>query len=182
MFTKNYYSALPKRYHKPVKSLLEKYDKSFVPALSQRNSTTQQTLVSNDDSTEPSIDEYFNNLLEQSFILAIHYGELVGFMSFIEDKELPYGTQTPSNYVSTDIVDESFRGQRLTKQFYQEMMRFKKPITTRTWSSNYSHIAILKSMGFENVKTLPNDRGENIDTVYYEYSGNYHTPQLSVKC
>ena len=176
MFAKNYYSTLPKRYHEPVKNLLEKYDKSFIPAISQRKSTTQQTLLSN-DSTETSIDEYFNNLLEQSFLLAIHYEELVGFMSFIEDKELPYGTQMSSNYVSTVIVDESFRGQKLTKQFYHEMMRFKKPITTRTWSSNHSHIAILKSLGFENVKTLPNDRGENIDTVYYEYSGNYHTPQ-----
>lgn len=169
MFTKNYYSTLPERYHESVKNLLEKYDKAFIPALSQRNSTTQQTLVNNDNSTETSIDEYLNNLLEQSFILAIHNEELVGFMSFIEDKELPYGTQSPSNYVSTVIVDESFRGQGLTKQFYREMMRFKKPITTRTWSSNHSHIAILKSLGFENVKTLLNDRGENIDTVYYEY-------------
>lgn len=170
MLVLQYYSSLPKRQYDSVKKMLDKYDKSFIPALSSRKSTTQQSLFNRNDSHEEdeSTDEYFNNLLEQSFILAIYDEEFVGFMSFIEDKVLPYGSNKPGNYVSTVIIDEQFRGQKLTKQFYYELMKFNKPITTRTWSTNNAHISILDYLNFNLIESIPNDRGENLDTVYYE--------------
>ena len=43
----------------------------------------------------------------------------------------------------------------------------EKNIATRTWSTNYSHMHILDNLGFKLVQRDINDRGVNIDTVYY---------------
>ena len=166
-------TKLHERYYNGVKELLVKYDETFIPALSYRSSTIQEDFsdsISNNDDNEKAknIDAYFNSLLTQSFLMAMLNGEILGFMSFFE-KTIPYGSQIESNYVSTVIVDSTFRGKGLTKQFYIELAKLGKPITTRTWSGNDAHIHILETLGFETVKRLKNDRGENIDTLYFEW-------------
>ena len=40
-------------------------------------------------------------------------------------------------------------------------------LTTRTWSTNGSHIHILTSLGFEVSERVVNHHGEGIDTVYF---------------
>ena len=45
--------------------------------------------------------------------------------------------------------------------------RKEKNIATRTWSANYAHIHILDILGFKLVQRILNNRGPNIDTVYY---------------
>jgi hypothetical protein len=42
-----------------------------------------------------------------------------------------------------------------------------KNIATRTWSTNFSHMHILDKLGFKLVQRDLDDRGVNIDTVYY---------------
>ena len=45
--------------------------------------------------------------------------------------------------------------------------RKEKNIATRTWSTNYAHMHILNNLGFKLVQRDINDRGPNIDSVYY---------------
>jgi hypothetical protein len=39
--------------------------------------------------------------------------------------------------------------------------------TTRTWSTNASHLDLLDELGFDLIKRVEDDRGDGIDTVYY---------------
>ena len=163
---------LNENYQNDIKQLLFKYDKSFIPALSSRESTTQADLTHNDASDNSSssngIDEYFNTLIRESFIFAVKNDQVVAFMSFVNNKKIDYGSKKLGNYVSTVIVDESARGKGLTQSFYQTLLMKEKNITTRTWSTNFAHIKILNKMGFNEVKRIKNDRALNIYTVYYE--------------
>lgn len=70
-------------------------------------------------------------------------------------------------YVSTIIVDREYRKHELATQFYHELFKLFDLITTRTWSINYGHLNILQKLDFKLVKRISNDRGENIDTVYF---------------
>ena len=67
------------------------------------------------------------------------------------------------------VVAPVARGQGLMKGFYREMIRLfpQCHIYTRTWSTNMAHIKILQGFGFEELKRIPNHRGQGIDTVYY---------------
>ena len=52
---------------------------------------------------------------------------------------------------------------------YDEILNRKrdKLLGVRTWSTNKSHMHILDKLGFKLVQTDINDRGVNIDTIYY---------------
>lgn len=47
----------------------------------------------------------------------------------------------------------------------------KQYVSTRTWSTNISHINLLKKRNYENTYTIRNDRiledGTKVDTVYF---------------
>lgn len=80
---------------------------------------------------------------------------------------------SPSNYVSTVVVESSFRRMGITRSLYEYMFD-KLPedirlpcITTRTWSTNISHIGLLSQLDFELVAILKDHRGPGIDTYYY---------------
>lgn len=54
--------------------------------------------------------------------------------------------------------------------FYKQLfarLEENDTVTTRTWSTNHSHIHVLMKLGFELVKKIDNSRGEGVDTVYY---------------
>ena len=67
-----------------LRRLLILGDKEFIPPLSSRSSTTQQGLGSAKGS---GIDLYFEEMKEQSFVLALEGDILAGFMSFRIDHE-----------------------------------------------------------------------------------------------
>ncbi len=52
---------------------------------------------------------------------------------------------------------------------YDKLFEISKDdfVATRTWSTNNSHMHLLDKKGFDLVSRLINDRGNNIDTVYY---------------
>jgi len=149
-----------------LRELLILGDKEFIPPLSSRSSTTQQGLGSAKGS---GIDLYFEEMKEQSFVLALEGDTLAGFMSFRIDHEGAHIREKDNLYASTSVVHPDFRGQGLMTSFYREMIKAypKKPIYTRTWHENFGHLKVLGRLGFHQIEFLENDRGEGIHTVYY---------------
>lgn len=170
-----------------VHQLLVKYDDAFIPPLSQRRSSTQKDLGSNAGTrSEGTVDDYLASIEEQNFILAIDSDSgtdrVAGFLSFKQDYSCAAlgGKRHPCHYVTTVLIDEDYRGLRLTYDLYNELFAFVvdeggtlNPVATRTWDSeddanaNGAHIHILEQLGFTLVKRIRDDRGDGIDTVYY---------------
>jgi len=164
-----YQKKLQKAYQDDVWELLCASDKEFVPPLSERNSTTQQSF-SGDEVNKRGPVTYYQQMLQQEFILAVENEKVIGFLSFIPDHSLQVkGKEFECDYVSTIVVSSGFRGHGIAWKMYHTLFenRKGKNFATRTWSTNYSHIHLLKKMGFELVALLPNERGDGIDTVYY---------------
>ena len=146
-------------------------DKDFVPPLSARSSTLQKNFSKVSDGG--SIDEYFVQMMEQKVLGVIEDGVLLGFVSFKEnycDGTIDENT-VPNIYVSTVMLSPQARGRRLTACAYEHLFNsvYKDyNVYTRTWSTNGAHIRILEKFGFRELKRIKDDRGENIDTVYFE--------------
>ena len=114
---------------------------------------------------------YFEELKNQRFTVACDGEELLAFVSFKENlvSDVIGKDELPNIYISTLIVRPKARGTGLTYKMYENLFDAYKNsnIFTRTWSANASHIKILSRFGFEVFKTIKNDRGEGIDTVYF---------------
>lgn len=159
-------------YEKDVWQLLCKYDHTFIPALSSRESTFQSDLSQqSSQKAEPNL--YFENIKNQSILLAINdNNHAIGFMSYKPayiSEDLQDNVETV--YITTIIVDEAYRGQGVTSTFYKLIQdiakQLHKPIMTRTWSTNDAHIHVLNKIGMVEIKRIINARGHNIDTVYF---------------
>lgn len=160
-------TALQKKY---IWNILVQADYEFVPPLSKRESTTQKNFVTTKSKGEDGIKEYFDALMHQSFLLVEKDSEVVAFMSYICNHRLEIGKEKEIvvNYVSTIIVDKAHRSNGLTQLLYQKLFETEEGrVATRTWSTNAAHLRILEKLGFEKVRTMENDRGNGIDTVYY---------------
>ncbi|RQG91810.1 GNAT family N-acetyltransferase [Natrarchaeobius chitinivorans] len=176
------YVSDPDRYSEAIKRLLVVVDDEFVPPLSAREGTTQRSGLSDAEretnaEVSEAIETYHEACLEQHLILCHDDGELAGFMSFRDGYETPeLGSFQPSNYVSTIAVDPEFRREGLARRMYGTILsdlpeEITSPyVSTRTWSSNESHLSLLAELGFQEVETIPDDRGDGVDTVYYAVS------------
>lgn len=163
-----------------VADLVAQADREFIPPLSSRSSTTQQRLdLTIDSSQTASTDAYCRELETQSFVFAVVSGDatttqksIIAFLSYRPHTLLFDRQQPQSLYVSTIIVDPKFRGQGLAQRLYDALFVLAaengETVSTRTWSTNNAHISLLKKNQFDLIKTIPNDRGEGLDTVYYE--------------
>ena len=154
-----------------VLQLLQEADQEFVPPLSSRSSATQQDF-SGVSKNSDGVLSYFEQLKQQRFIAALEDGKLLGFVSFREDylcREISR-VELPNIYISTLIVRPEARGKGVTTALYDQL--FSKycscNIFTRTWSTNLAHTKILSKYGFDLFRSLPNDRGNGIDTVYFK--------------
>lgn len=166
------YIPVPREYGAEIYRLLDETEDEFVPPLSSRDGTTQTDGL--DEERNDALDEYYEQCLEQSFILAHDGDEVYGFLSFRTGYDIDaLDTYTPSAYVSTIIVDPDARREGHARAMYHELLtnvpaEVREPyVTTRTWSSNESHLALLDELGFELLTRLEDDRGDGIDTVYY---------------
>ena len=77
----------------------------------------------------------------------------------------------PNIYLSTLVLSAESRGKGITKKLYAHLFNElypEKNIFTRTWSTNAPHIKILDYFGFDEMVRIKNDRGNGIDTVYFE--------------
>lgn len=166
------YVATPRAYGEAIQRLLEAAEDEFVPPLSAREGTTQTSGL--DEQRNDALEDYYEQCIDQSFILA-HDGEaVVGFLSFRQDYAIEeLGDYSPSAYVSTIIVDPAHRREGYARRMYRTLLTdvpddVQEPyVTTRTWDSNVRHLQLLDELGFELLTRIEDDRGEGIDTVYY---------------
>ena len=167
-----------------IMELLKLYDNQFVPPLSCRNSTTQQELYEG-NSLKGSLNDYFDEICNQSILVALEKNKVIGFISFKKNyfpPELVRKT-TPNIYITTLIVHEHHRCKGIASKLYHTLIkRFKGyNIYTRTWSTNNNHIKILRKYKFYECHRLENHRGEGIHTVYYHYPPMYRTIWQTIK-
>lgn len=168
-----------RKFSDEIRQLLVATNHEFVPPLSAREGTTQRDGLSRQSESDTenlneAIEDYLNQCLDQHLI-ACHTGEILhGFMSFRNGYRTPeLETYQPSNYISTIIVAPGSRRHGYARRMYERILSELPPdiespyVTTRTWSTNHSHLSLLDDLGFEEVKTLPDDRGDGIHTVYY---------------
>lgn len=158
-------------YKQIIVDAMKESDSDFVPPLSARSSTTQKTLTGG-NSSEQGLLSYCNEMLSQMVLGAFEEDELIGFVSFKENytNDVIFESDCPNIYLSTLILKKEARGKRLTQHMYDYLFNTlyaDKSIFTRTWSTNGAHLRILEKFDFKLIKTIPNDRGEGIDTVYF---------------
>jgi ribosomal protein S18 acetylase RimI-like enzyme len=159
----------PEIYEEAYK-MLEAADKEFVPPLSMRESSTQQSFSAGVKGD--SIVRYFEQLKDQRFAAVFHEEALIAFVSYKENYtcgQIP-PEELPNIYLSTLVVSPKARGKGVTKALYSKLFSEYEAVNifTRTWSTNIAHIRILERFGFEVVGILENDRGNGVHTVYFK--------------
>lgn len=157
-------------YKKDIYDLMVLCDQDFVPPLSARNSSSQKDLTSYTMSETGPI-TYFNEMIQQHFVLAFDQDKVVGFMTFKPNFDcLDY---KDTIYATTSIVHPDYRGNHFLSKFYDTLEHQlpegirKDYVTLRTWSGNEKQFYMLEKRGYKQIKVLKNDRGEGIDTVYF---------------
>lgn len=158
-------------YSREMFSMLTYSDREFVPPLSARSSTTQKDL-SGGVSSEEGIRSYFEEMRRQQILGAFEGDVLLGFVSFRENyiSDVISKEQLPNIYLSTLVSRPEARGKGMTVRMYDHLFNRcyrDRNILTRTWSTNFAHTKILEKFGFSELRRIPNDRGEGIDTVYF---------------
>ncbi len=151
------------------KTLLE-VDGEFVPPLSQRGGAYSESFVPVESD---GLVTYLNDIMQMQVLIANDDDQPAGFITFIPDHvELMIEDLGPASYVDTIAVAPAFRRRGVAKAMYECLLEMQpelgaSQVTTRTWSANQQHIALLGDLGFRNVLTVPNHRGPNVDSVYF---------------
>ena len=161
-------NGIPEEYKQQIKDLLILCDSEFIPPLSFRTSSTQQDLKL-DEQKQRSIDSYFACTCAQINNFIIKKDKVIGFMSYIEDT-----VTNPEVYISTIIVHPDYRQEQCAQKLYQYIFQHytNTKIRVRTWSTNVGHINLLSRLGFSEYRRMKDDRGEGIDTIYFEITKN----------
>lgn len=154
-----------------IRELLALCAGDFVPPLTQRSSTTQQSW---EQGSGDGVALYAEALLQQSVLLWKQDGKTVGLLSFRPEyvcEALP--GQPTVFYLSTLCVSPACRGQGLARRIYEAVLAFaretlpERPVVLRTWSTNAPQLRLMTRLGFAEIFRLPDDRGPGVDTVYY---------------
>ena len=158
-------------YKQAILEIMRTCDNDFIPPLSARNSTTQKSLIGG-KSTEEGLILYMTEMLSQVVLGAFENNNLIGFVSFKENyvSDVILDSDLPNIYLSTLMLNKEARGKRLTQRMYDYLFNTlyaDRSIFTRTWSTNFAHLKILEKFDFKLIKTIKNDRGNGIDTVYF---------------
>ena len=161
---------LSEEQEKIVWEIVKEADTDFVPPLSARADTVQKFKDIPNVKGDKEPFNFFEEIKKETFIFIINNGKIEGFMSFIKDYDLRINENVVvCDYITTIIIDSNNRNKGYTKKMYDVILneRKEKNIATRTWSTNHSHMHILDKLGFKLVQRDIDDRGVNIDTVYY---------------
>lgn len=168
MFAFDHAERLPHHWEGQVARLLEAVDGEFIPPLSSRTSTRDTKLVG---SSFRGLADYLAGIASQGCVIARSGDVLAGLLSYMRDATIPeIGLVPPSAYVSTIGVLARFRRLGLADALYAELeahVESGTTIATRTWSSNDSHLELLRKRGYLLVREIPGDRPGNLATVYY---------------
>lgn len=160
-----------KVYEEEIFSLLKAADDDFLPPLSQRcvDPVTNRNTFS-DVPSDGNIRDYASAMARENILAIFEDGALCGFVSFAENLENDVITEIPNIYIGTAVISEKLRGRGTLSHTYDYLFSTLYPkhnLFTRTWSTNVAHIRVLDKFGFERIKTLKDDRGDGIDTIYF---------------
>lgn len=166
------YSSQPTTHRAAVRRLLAAANDSFVPPLTAPERAGMSRASGQPGPTD--IEDYVDACVERPMIGALDDGRLVGFASFepMVDSE-PLADYTPTNHLTVLVVDEAFRNQGIATEFYRYLFEslpaehHQSAVSTKTWSTNKAHLAVLDALDFECVHRVSDDRGPGVDTVYY---------------
>jgi ribosomal protein S18 acetylase RimI-like enzyme len=160
------------QYADDIRELLVLTDEEFHPPLSGRDGPTQTSDL--DTERNDAIDDYLDEMMAQPFLLALDDDRVVGVLAFRHGYEADaLGDFAPSNYASTLVVHPDHRRRGYARRMYDRLLADLPPayrsqyVTTRTWSENETHQPLLDDLGFQRIRTIENDRGEGVHTVYY---------------
>ena len=158
-------------YKGKIFDLISAADDDFVPPISQRcvNRETNRNNFS-DAKCEENIRDYASAMARENILGIFEEEELLGFVSFAENLENDVISEIPNIYIGTAVISPALRGRGTLTRAYDHLFNTlfaDRSIFTRTWSTNSAHIRVLDKFGFERIKTLPNDRGDGIDTIYF---------------
>lgn len=160
------------KYREEMLEMMRQADNDFVPPLSARTSTLQKDLASY-ESVSNGIELYFEEMSKQIILGAFEDDFLLAFLSYRKDytNDVIKEDKLPNIYFSTLVAKPEAKGKRIGYQLFGHAYHTLYPechAFTRTWSTNGAQIHMLPQMGFREIKRIVNDRGEGIDTVYYE--------------
>ncbi len=166
------YISEPATYSSDIRQLLEAANDSFLPPLTDLSRAELSRASGQPGPTD--IDSYHRACVDRPMIGVLDGNQLVGFASFepMIDSE-PLADYTPTNHLTVLVVDESYRNQGLATKCYDYLLEslpaaHRQPaVSTKTWSTNSAHLAILESLDFTCVHRVENDRARGVDTVYY---------------
>ena len=163
---------LSEEQEKIVFEICKDADDDFVPPLSSRVDTVHKfkDTANIQIPKDKGLQIFFNEIKKESFIFIMNKGKIGGFMSFIKDYSLHLDDDVViCDYITIIIIDSRYRNKGFTKKMYEVILKERKgkKIATRTWSTNFAHMHILDKLGFKLVQRDIDDRGVNIDTVYY---------------
>jgi ribosomal protein S18 acetylase RimI-like enzyme len=179
----NLHSEEEKKVVLGIRHLLGISKDEFIPPLDYRTGIRGRDPVQGFE--QVGIDLYYNKLLSQNNICVLSpSGEVVAFMSFRHDFEDKYYFSQIAfvddviNYVTTLIVHPGYKRQGLATLLYQTVENCLTStvkgtcIATRTWHTNYGHIKLLQSRGYNLTCTFHSERewphgGKKYDTVYF---------------
>ena len=146
--------------------LIKSSDNDFIPPLSARGDTRHKF----SGKQNGSLTKFYEEIIKESFLLLLNNGKVEGFFSFLKDHDLELKEQiVVCDYITIIIINSKGRNKGYTKKMYNAFLNQRKgrKVATRRWSFNYAHMHILDTLGFKLVQTDKDDRGVNIDTVYY---------------
>lgn len=74
-----YTDILPEKYRPQIRMMLQKYGEEFIPPLSVRSGTIQQSFK---ESCYRKSKDYYSNMIEQAFIVDAEEGRIRGFLYY----------------------------------------------------------------------------------------------------
>lgn len=154
-----------------VDSILKECNSEFIPKLSTRGFHGKILPESKQNKDKFA---YMTELRNQ-MILTIEVDEkIVGFTSFYHNYQTDeFEKIDTSNYIMTVCVRKDYRRNGYASIMYRYLINNLPEdyqmdyLSTRTWSTNSSHIGLLDNLGFSVDNILKNHRGEGLDTNYY---------------
>jgi ribosomal protein S18 acetylase RimI-like enzyme len=147
---------------------LRDVDDEFVPPLSSRGDS-----IGLRGSGDGGVLRYLEAIVREEWLLALSGDRLVGLLSYVapwSDRRIP--DCSPAMYVTTLAVATSARRTGVAGRLYDCLGTMvsgagARSIATRTWSTNDSHIALLRARGFREVLRVPDERMRGVDSVYF---------------
>lgn len=151
-----------------VRRLLRAVDGEFIPPLSSRADSLSLATGSGAGTVEP----YLTAIRDEQWLLVRRGGVVIGLLSYLVDhRDGALSPWAPLVYVTTVAVDAEHRRAGHAQSMYEHLARRVRGsggtrLATRTWSSNRSHLTLLRRLGFNEVRRLVDDRSAGQDTIY----------------